>query len=497
MKFTKCIYVLSFLVFTIGCTELDETVYDGIPIEQYPENAQQAATINVAAYAGLQPFADDEGWWFLAQEVSSDEICFPTRAADWDDGGKWRVMYQHTWTNDVEGINRMWSTMNKGVTLCNKAIEVLRLSTSTQKETKIAETEVLRSFYYYLIIDNFGDAPYLTSFKDAPEEPFKNSREAIFDSLVNTIKRDLPKLEMVDKKYLATKAMAYALLAKLYLNSEVYTGVPQWQNALDYCDSVIDCGLYDFVDDPIEPFITENQNSPEIIFSIPYDEDGFQGFRLHMRTLHYQSNLTFDMLVGPWNGCCVTLQHYNTYATNDIRKAVYFLVGQQYDSKGNQIIDSESHTPLIFNPYVPLLVMTSTNTKQEIRMSGARLKKYEIKKGAKENLSNDLVLFRYTDILLMKAEALIRLGQNGDEYVNLVRNRAGLDDWTNVGLDSLLAERGREMFCEGHRRQDLIRFGKWEQAWWEKQATDQSRREFPIPKWATDANPNLLLDPVK
>lgn len=200
----------------------------------------------------------------------------------------------------------MWSTMHKGVTLCNKAIEILKLSDSPMKAAKIAETEALRSFYYYLIIDNYGDAPYLTSFKEAPEAPFNNTREAIYDSLITTLERNLPKLELIDQKYMATRCMAFALLAKLYLNAEVYTGVPQWEKASDYCDSIIETGFYDFVDDPLEPFVTENQNSPEIIFSIPYDEDKFEGFRIHMRSLHYQSNLTYDMLAWLWNGCCVT-----------------------------------------------------------------------------------------------------------------------------------------------------------------------------------------------
>jgi starch-binding outer membrane protein, SusD/RagB family len=115
--------------------------------------------------------------------------------------------------------------------------------------------------------------------------------------------------------------------------------------------------------------------------------------------------------------------------------------------------------------------------------------------GAKESLSNDFPLFRLTDFYLMKAEAQIRLGNSGDQWINPIRTRAGVAAWSGATLDSLLAERGRELYCEGHRRQDLIRFGKWEQAWWEKAATDQSFRTFPIPKWATDANSNLLLPP--
>jgi hypothetical protein len=131
----------------------------------------------------------------------------------------------------------------------------------------------------------------------------------------------------------------------------------------------------------------------------------------------------------------------------------------------------------------------------QIRTSGARIGKYEVKMGAKENLSNDFPIFRLTDFKLMKAEAEIRLGRNGDQWINPIRQRAGVAAWTGATLDSLLAERGRELYCEGHRRQDLIRYDAWENAWWEKAAHGKDLRVFPIPKWATDANSNLLEPP--
>ncbi|MBE0641113.1 MAG: RagB/SusD family nutrient uptake outer membrane protein, partial [Bacteroidales bacterium] len=102
-------------------------------------------------------------------------------------------------------------------------------------------------------------------------------------------------------------------------------------------------------------------------------------------------------------------------------------------------------------------------------------------------------LFRISDFYLMKAETEIRQGNSGDEWINPIRQRAGVSAWSGATLEQLLSERGRELYLEGHRRQDLIRFGKWENAWWEKDASTPERRTFPIPKWATDANPNLLL----
>jgi len=490
------------LIIFIGfsCTKLDEELYDKIPGDQYPENENQIANLSVDAYAKLKPLVDDEGWWFLAQEVSSDEFCGPTRDADWDDGGKWRNVHRHEWTNDDESVNRMWDRFWQGITTCNQILDMMReLPSSDQINAKMDEVEVMRSFYYYLLIDNYGDAPYLTSAANAPELPYKIKREVIYDSLVATVESALPSLKPIDNKYLATRYMGFALLAKLYINAEVYKGEANWQKAGDYCDSII-AGPYNLSTSVTGTFVTANENEPEIIFSIPYDENNFEGFRLHMRTLHYQHNLKYDMPVGPWNGLCVVPTFFETYEENDLRREGYHIFGLQYDTQGNVIIDGETQTPLDIDPLLPALHMTALAgfTPSQIRMTGARVGKYEIKLGAKENLSNDFPLFRLTDFYLMKAEVEIRLNGDGsgDEWINLIRERANVDLWTGKGLDDLLAERGRELYCEGHRRQDLIRYGKFTNEWWEKTVTgDASVETFPIPKWATDANPNLLIDP--
>jgi len=491
---TKYLIFIAIIATTLSCTKLDEKVYDKIPGNLYPETPEQVASLSVVTYLQLQPMADDNGWWFLAQEISSDELAGPTRGADWYDGGKWLNMHRHTWTNDDEGVNRMWSAFWTGITTCNQTLDLMNsLPQNAALIAKKSEVEVIRSFYYYLLIDNYGNAPYLTSAAHAPALPYKVSKSVIWDSLVSTIQRDLPALKAVDRKYMMTKYSAYALLAKLYLNAKVYTGTAQWQKASDCCDSVL-AGPYSLATDLSEPFKTNNENSGEIIFSIPYDEDNFTGFRLHMRTLHYQMNLKYNMTVGPWNGFAITPTFWDTYQVIDKRRLAYNLWGLQYKASGGVILDGETHQPLNIDPHLPALYMQPPDfTPTQIRTTGARVGKYEIKMGAKESLSNDFPLFRLTDFYLMKAEAEIQLGRNGDKWINPIRERAGVSDWSGATLDSLLAERGRELYCEGHRRQDLIRFGKWENAWWEKAATGPEWETFPIPKWATDANPNLLL----
>jgi len=485
-------------VATLSCTKLDEKVYDSIPGSLYPETPAQVASLSVVTYQKLQDMADDNGWWFLAQEISSDELCAPTRGADWYDGGKWVNMHKHTWTNDDEGVNRMWSLFWTGITTCNQTLDLMNsLPQNAALIAKKREVETMRAFYYYLLIDNYGDAPYLVSALNAPAFPYKVKKAVIWDSLVATVKNSLPSLKSADRKYMMTKYSAYALLAKLYMNAEIYTGTAHWAEAEACCDSVL-AGPYSLATDISEPFKTNNENSSEIIFSIPYDEDNFTGFRLHMRTLHYQMNLKYNMTVGPWNGFCIVPTFWDSYDSTDLRRAAYNLYGLQYAATGGVISDGETHLPLDLIPHVPALNMQpGAFTATQIRCSGARVGKYEIKMGAKENLSNDFPLFRLTDFYLMKAECEIRQGRSGDQWVNPIRTRAHVAAWTGATLDQMLAERGRELYCEGHRRQDLIRYGKWENAWWEKAAHGTDLRTFPIPKWATDANSNLLQPPTK
>ncbi|MBK6564027.1 MAG: RagB/SusD family nutrient uptake outer membrane protein [Saprospiraceae bacterium] len=481
------IFILLTIVSFYSCLSLDDTVYDRIPESKFPENESQAVLKVVPTYRELADLIDDAGWWFWVQEITSDEIVFPVRLTDWEDGGKWYLLHQHKWTNNIDGVNSMWSHLYDGVTEANRALDDL----GDGDPVTTAKLKTLRAFYYYLLLDNYGDVPLVLNFLKAEKQPFKAKRKEIYDHIVNDIKESLPLLPTIAQKFAVSKGMAHTLLAKLYLNSEVYTGTPQWSLAEAHCDSVINSNIYSLEANALSPFSTTNQTSPENIFTIPFDEKNLPGFRLHMRTLHYLHNRTYDMPVGTWNGFCAVEDHYNSFTDDDDRKKG-FIVGPQFSSAGAPLFDETAGKPLVINPRVPKLIMDGSFTFEEIRMSGARVGKYEIKKGSLENLSNHFPLFRYADVLLMKTEAMIRQGKNGDSYVNQIRQRAKVSTWSNTTLEMLLAERGREMFCEGHRRQDLIRFGKFNDAWWEKDASSPERNIFPIPQWAIDANPNLL-----
>lgn len=481
----KKLAILLSVVVLGSCTKFDDEINDGSLIRKVDLG-------NV--YIELRDLIDDNGWWFWAQEVSSDEVVFPVRGTDWNDGGKWRVLHQHDWSNDVDAVNSMWSHLNDGIREANRILDVVTpLAGNEEIDISIAKLRTLRAFFLYLLMDNYGDVPLVTSFTDAPEFPTKATRAEVYDFLVDEVTESFSLLPPSANDFAVSKGMAFTLLAKLYINQEIYIGSSAYDLAEAMCDSVINLGLYSLDGTVTAPFAANNQSNPENIFTIIFDENNAQGFRLHMRTLHYLSDATFGMAVGPWNGFAIVEDHYSTYDDADLRKKEWFMVGQQFDENGKKLFDQTAGEDLVLTPYIPALVMGSGNTSAEIRMSGARVKKYEIEKGALENLNNDFPLFRYADVLLMKAECAVRNGGvgDGDMWVSEVRDRANAGSTAGFGLDEILAERGRELFCEGQRRQDLIRFGKFNNAWWEKPASTPDRNTFPIPQWAIDANPNL------
>jgi len=480
-----------------ACTDLGDNLYDRIPSAEFPENETQAALMMIPIYKPLQDYCDAGGYWY-AQEITGDAITAPTRGNDWDDGGKWRALHQHTWTNDIEAVNSMWSRFYKGIYEANKLIEYLEPAIEEGNEAAmitVAKSKVMRSFYYWNAIDNYGDVPYVTSYANAPDLPEKEDRAVIWQNIVDDVEASYSLIPVSGSKYAVTRGMAFMLLAKLYINAEIYTGTAQWEKADIYLDSLINLGIYNLEAQPLAPFVTNNENSIENIFTIGYDENTYTGFNLHMRTLHYESQKTFNMSVQPWNGYAAMEDFYNSFDANDKRKDM-FLIGVQYGYDGTELTDDGSNGAVLeFTANIPALKMDEANqTLAEIRMSGARVVKFEIESGASANLSNDFPIFRYADAILMKAETQIRMNGvgAGDDYANMTRSRAGLSNASSVTLDDLLEERGKELVWEAQRRMDLIRFGKFTESWWEKNTDDsQERTIFPIPQWAIDANANL------
>lgn len=497
------------MVATVGCTDLNEEVLDGIPQENYPQTEAQLAVAHLESYSQLKELFDDNGYWFLTQEITSDEMVAPRRGPHWFDGGKWLQLQYHSWTDESDAVVGMWREIFTGIQKSNKILDEMKAVANAPMD-KISEVEAIRSFYYYLLLDNYGDVPYLTTYYGAPELPYKNLRANIHDSLIITLEQAieyLPSIENPVFKDFASQEMAQALLAKLYLNGAVYSGSDSpefYSNAIKYCDLLIANTALSLEDDPMAPFMVDNANSKEVIFKMTFDEVNITGFRLHMRTLHYNHNETFGMGAGPWNGFCVIPDHFDSYEDTDLRKAGYFVWGPQFTLAGEELLVDGAQLDIDYQ--LPYANMPSGGDLSEgfISSCGARTKKYEIYQGALENLAVNFPIFRLADVYLMKAEAEIRstgLTQPTLDLVNEIRTRAGVDAWAlgDVTLESIYEERGRELYAEGHRRTDMIRFGKFDQTFWckgdgkdaEDPGANTIENVFPIPLAARITNPNL------
>jgi hypothetical protein len=492
----KTIYILSALVLSFACTNLEEDLVSSLTADQFPENADQINLAIQEPFKDLQQMGNHDRW-FAAQEATGDLMIVPTRAGDWGDGGEWVDLYQHTWTaNTSRGVDDVWAFYT-GITKCNEKIEFIQsLEESEASLLALARMKVLRAYFYWQIIDCYGDAPYVTSFANAPEAPEKISREAIFDSLVYDLEEVIPYFDNEANKVMTDKYTAFAILAKLHINAGVYTGTPQWDLAEIYCDSVI-AGPFSLDPNRLAPFETENQNSAENIFTIPFDEDNYEGFFRHKATLHYNHTATYDAQTDFWNGHSASAYLVDLFEDEDTRKAG-LLEGPQFTSAGQPLIDANTGTQVILTKEIPALVMDGSFSQEEIKMSGVRFVKFEVKKGIKFHANNDFPIFRLPDFLLMKAECQLRKTSGSvteaTSLINQVREAAGASTLSEaqVSLDVLLEERARELYIEGHRRNDLIRFGKFGESRWEKTEDDSDARNiFPIPQSAVDANPNL------
>lgn len=509
------------LVFAPACTDLDEELFNQVTPDTFFETDAQVASALGAAYTNLSQLGNNNTLMPM-QGITADELVVPTRGTDWDDGGNWRRLHLHEYVDTDDRIIATWNFCFGGINTCNRLIFQFE-SLGGDQTAAISELRALRAMYYYWLLDMYGNVPIVTRF-DVPADfaPATNSRAEVYDFVVSEINAVLPNLltNTGGSAYgRVNRWTALAVLANTYLNAEVYTGTARWADAETAATDIINSGLFSLAGNYRDNFVTDNSGSPEFIFAIPFDEVFLQGFNLAQMTLHYVSQQTFNLQDQPWNGFSAMEEMYVSYidpaqnpgpqgevigvegtpvtGTQDVRLA-NFLVGPQFGSDGARLEDGSAGAvgpdpdgaPLTFTPRLNSLGAA-------LRQDGARIGKWEFASGATPNLSNDLAVFRYADILLIKAEAMWRQGNVGGAlpFVNQIRERAGVEPYATITADNMLAERGRELFAESKRRQDLIRFGRYNDPWWEKPATDPSKNIFPVPRQALDANPNLVQNP--
>lgn len=490
IKYTKTtIFLIAMLFVVAACEEPEQEIFDGVSPEEVAASTEPALidVLKASAYQRIiGTWGGHNSLWSM-HEVASDEMVIAHKGADWEDGGQWIRTHRHEYVANEQAIGNGWSYCYTAIGDIN-----LLLQQFPNVDALVAELKVLRALVYLWLVDAYGNVPIVLETDTDPTPPTR-SRQDVFDFIESEVMANMAALSTDNTKTTLNQWSARAILAKLYLNAEIYTGTARWADAETQIDAIINGGVFSLESNFFSNFVTNNEGSSENILTLPYDENNAGGFNIAQMTGHYQTQATFNLRDTPWNGYASLEDFYNAYDANDARRNG-FLAGPQFALDGTRLTDDNAEAadpdgaPLTFTPEINELAPNS------LRQAGVRVGKFEFRVGATPNLSNDFPIFRYGDILLMKAEVQWRSGNNAGalNYVNQIRSRAGADPLTVIDADILLAERGREMFAEGYRRSDLIRFGRYNDAWWEKPASMPHVNIFPIPQGQLDANADLV-----
>lgn len=506
----KAKYIIAALILGLGalssCTNLDEQLYDIVSTDDYGKTEKEVQTIVGGAYATLRGYgsgtAEGNGvncyptceYVFFVNECSSDEACIPTRGSDWYDGGRYQQLQYHTYDANNTCVLAAWRYAFTGVSKVNAIIYQVDQSDLSEESKNVVKAELrgLRAYYYYLLLDEFGNVPISTDFTQT-ELPANSTRQQVYDFVEKELVEIIPDLPAGVQYGRFTQNVAYTLLGRLYLNAEVYTGTPQWQKCIDACEKVTG---YSLMSNYKANFFTENQGTSEIIFAIPYDhKQGTVGNYLASMTYHYNQKYAFSADGSyQWcgNGICAQPGVYSSYEDGDLRRDETLMIGQQYSAKDGSPINMDNGEPLNYTEEIS----DFTNAKQN---EGARLDKYQWNATDSWERDNDWVLMRYAEVLMMQGEAYYRLGytQTALTYINQVRTRAGLPGLATLDDTSLDREWLHEFAFEGIRRTVNIRFGTYFNEWWQKgaDAPDRHTGIYPIPAEERAKNPNLKQNP--
>ena len=512
---------------TYSCTDLEEDLVGDLTQDFSVEGISTGAAgggsdVLTAVFDAVRNGGTaNHGGYFSVQSVSTDEMAVTQKGGDWYDGGIWLDMHRHTWTPANGPITGTWAQQYGSIAAVNNAI-----ANSGLNADEMAQAKVVRAYLHWRLMDLYGNIVIA----DGSGSNAQSSRTAVFNWIEGELLSalgmsggfDLADLESSslgtgDNKYRINRHAALGILAKLYLNAEVYTGTARYADAAAAAGYVIDNGPYRLSDASVsvsnlakrpsvssDPdnltgyaaiFAPTNENNPEIIWSVKYDEATAPGMNFAKMTLHYASQYTWNFEAQPWNGYVALEEFVNSYEDGDARKKANFIAGPQLDYGGNALVDlaSDSDTPeIVYSLSINELEPNSART------GGYRLGKFSFQQFGRPEMNNDYPIVRLGDLHLVHAEAISRAAGDWSlalPEVNAIRARAGVSAMSSITAEQFLAERGREMFQEASRRTDLIRFGQWGGTWWEKGASAEYRELMPIPTEQLTANSNLTQNP--
>jgi hypothetical protein len=549
MKKLFYLNIIAVAMLALGsCHKVAVTPNSLLTEDVFPTNDAQFQSVIGPLYTSLR------GHWsltyFFVSECTTDEAILPAYGGNWYDGNGYGQLHRHDWTKDHGWITTAWNDASNMVGLCNQTLYILRnAKEGSAKNTALSEVRTMRAFAFWELLDMFGNVPLDTVYP-SPGLQAKTPRTQVFNFVESELKAVIPylKTDVNSATYgKPTKWMAFSLLAKLYLNAKEYTGTAKNNECIAACDSVIASGKF-----AIEPrssylqmfYPTNGPSMKEFVFAIPYDPATSNGYQFYGRYdlnrnlgIKYRysgstpGNYSYNQITmnltknnglvnskpsGPRATLSSYLNSYFLKDANDIRNNQW-LYGLQYWPDGSPIMvntskkgynqfytGADGSDTFSYHLYIDSAIVLRQNPatldlgNDEIAWnSGARNIKFLADANSiTRNQNNDVPVFRYSDILLMKAEAILRNGGSAATALTLVNqvrdNRTTSSSWTSVTLDDIYAERCREFAWECWHRNDMIRFGKYENAYGFKTNADVYRRIFPIPTAALQTNNKLV-----
>ena len=505
----------------LASCSLDETPRSKFSEEEAfstPKLVYVNTVANVYSSIGNGLYGSDGGSVHTFQEFSSDASMIPGRQGDWVDGGAWQNIFLHNFESSVSKYNDVWNNLYRVIGLANSSIDRLNkyLDEHPEYAEYVYELRALRAVYYYYVMDLFGQVPLVVSSQVSANEVAQSNRSDVFKFVTSELAECIPHLSdsksQNEGEYYGriTKAVAYMCMAKCAINAPVYTiddttptsysafvGTDKsgkataseeqgktvsemgknititldgetrnaWETAVYCADQIASLG-YRLQPSYADNFIVANQNSVENIWTRPNDCVNYkiEDYNI-VRTLHYNHGGAIGYQ--GWNGACSSKQQMLVYgygtANPDPRLKLNFYTDKDYmEETGKAVEDGATDKPLEYMPLAVKVDFTAADDPHAMKCSGARMKKYEFDKSTTQQYSfnNDLVIWRYADALLLKAEAEYRMGNKAEALtiVNEVRGRVAATPRTELTLNDILDERMLELAWEGVRRQDQIRF---------------------------------------
>lgn len=484
--------ILVILGFTIlnSCSEdfLDKQPLDTINTENYPRTADELVTVVNGAYQPLQwPKLYNLRMW-TSDIMAGNSI---VGAGGGTDGIETQNMSNFTTQPDNAGVLDLWRGPWPGILMSNIVLETAPTLDIDEgiKNRSMGEAHFLRAHYYFILARYFGDVPLVTRPLSSDDDlfPARNPVTEIYDLIISDLESAaqlLPKKSSYGQQDLgrASKGAAYGLLAKVHLT------LGNYQEASNLATEVESLG-YDLNDNYADNFDINNENSKESIFEIQFASDGGYSFWDNENQASWASPFMgprgANFVGGGFGWNQPTQEFMNQYEEGDSRKEVTTLYQGCPAFDGKDYQSTYSYTGYNVRKFlVPLSLIPSY-----------------------DNSPLNFPVLRFSDVLLMKAEALNELGQTSqaESYLNRIRNRAGLDD-IQTGLsqdnfrEAVLKERRLELAFEGQRWFDLIRVdnGQYGLDFLHsigKSNASQKHLLFPVPQIEIDRNPKLTQNP--